>query len=244
MAKPHPRLPPPRQPRTVQQGARGRDVVAYKGGLVHAGLRPGRLVDSPTFGHTMRHEVERFQREHGLEPDGVIGPHTYKHLINWVGDYGRRLIMSIDRLLLARTVRERFVQNLLWSAQSRLYPYWIYDQVRPIPVNHPYREVDQAHIVETDCSGFIVLMAKWSGAPSPVPSFGYDGGGSSYTMDGELARVAFPEPGDLIVYYNEPGHVVGCIGYPYAVSFGAEPGPIKLDSRYRSDATFRRFLPA
>jgi hypothetical protein len=242
--KPHPHRPIPRQPRVVEQGARGLDIVAYKGGLVHAGVRKRSLSDSRTFGHVMKGEVKHFQHIHGLRADGIIGHHTYEHLINWVGDYGRALIAQIDHRYEARTLRARYVQNCLWSAQSHLWPYWTYAQWRPIPVNHPVRLVDAEHPVFTDCSGFAVLMARWtSGCPSPVPTYGFSGGGSTYTMEADLPHVqGTPLPGDLVLYDN-PGHVVIVVGYPYAISFGSEPGPRKLDSRYRPAASFRRFLP-
>lgn len=246
MSKPHPHLPVPRQPRIVQQGARGRDIVAYKGGLTHAGMRPRRLLDSPTFGHTMRHEVIDFQKHHGLRADGAIGPHTYDHLINWIGDYGRRLIASMDARAEMRTVRARYVQNCLWSTQTWQWPYWHYEQWRPVPLSHPDRVIDAEHPIDTDCSGFVDLMARWTtGCPSPMGPLGFGGAGNTDTIVAYNPVVPSASqllPGDLILY-DDPGHVVVCIGYPYAVSFGAEPGPIKLDSRYRGYSHLRRFLP-
>jgi hypothetical protein len=228
-----------RQPRTVSMGARGPDVVAYKGGLVHAGARPKGLSRSPLFGARMRHEVVFFQRHHGLVRDGIIGPHTYKLLYPHMGAYARALLKHANDRYQERSVRDRVVQNALW--QPWLSPYFVYAQVRPWPVEHPFRTISSAHPVVTDCSGFVGMIARWSHAPTPFPSFGWDGEGNTDTMVQELRRISFPDPGDLILYDN-PGHVVIVVRYPYAVSFGSEPGPHKIDSRYRTANHYRSFL--
>lgn len=228
-------------PRTVSMGARGPDIVAYKGGLVHAGARPKGLSRSPLFGKRMRSEVRYFQKRHALVQDGVIGPKTYALLYPYMGSYARSLLRAANDRYQVKPVRDRVVQNALWCCQAQLYPYFVYSQSRPWPVDHPFRTVNASHEVVTDCSGFVGMIARWSHAPTPFPSFGWDGEGNTTTMVDELRSVAFPDPGDLILYDN-PGHVVICVKYPYAVSFGAEPGPHKIDSRYRAATHYRSFL--
>lgn len=229
-----------KQPRIVSRGARGPDIVAYKGGLVHAGARDRGLSRSPLFGQRMWHEVHFFQRQHGLQADGVIGPNTYHALYPFMGSYARAYLKRANDRWRSRSVQERYVSNALWSTQTRLYGSWVYAEVRPIPYWIPPHTVGE-HTAVTDCSGFAGLMAKWSGAPSPFGPLGYSGAGNTDTMVEYCKPVSFPGPGDLVLYDN-PGHVVIVTRYPFAVSFGSEPGPIHIDSRYRAASHFRRFL--
>jgi hypothetical protein len=216
----------PRQPRLCRQGAHGRDVVAYKGGLVHAGVRPRRLRDSPTFGHTMRSEVAHFQRLHGLRSDGVIGPHTYEHLIRWVGDYGRRLIRSMVMDAQLRNGRSRMQQNALWIVSVAWEMH--YAEIRPIPISTPYR-----HAFRSDCSGTCDILARWSGLPSPMGS--YNGVGNTDTMDAHCRRVGEPAIGDYVRYGFDglPQHVAIYVGGQTVVSHGSESGPFHTSMFYR-----------
>jgi LysM repeat protein len=64
--------------RVIRRGMRGYDVGVLQFLLRRRGLRSGHLDGS--FGRVTERAVRRFQRRHGLTPDGVVGPRTAKRL--------------------------------------------------------------------------------------------------------------------------------------------------------------------
>jgi hypothetical protein len=64
--------------RVLRQGMRGYDVGVLQFLLRTRGLRPGRL--DGHFGRGTEVALRRFQKRHGLAPDGVLGPRTAKRL--------------------------------------------------------------------------------------------------------------------------------------------------------------------
>ena len=84
-----------------------------------------------------------------------------------------------------------------------------YAEVRPIPVNLP-----KFHLpFTTDCSGFVTMMAKWSGNPDPNGN-DFDGQGYTGTMMSHLPHIALHQTlrGDLVVFGAYPGlHVVALL---------------------------------
>jgi hypothetical protein len=101
-----------------------------------------------------------------------------------------------------------------------------------MPIHIPRRHLP----FETDCSGFVTMMAKWGGAPDPNGR-GYDGYGFTGTLLDHLHYVdkQHARRGDLVVYGDGTGeHVVmllqnvGEHDNPFVVSHGEEGGP----SRY------------
>jgi hypothetical protein len=100
--------------------------------------------------------------------------------------------------------RQAMVDDCNWAIEHRAEIH--YAEVRPIPLN-----VLKFHVpFTTDCSGFVTLMAKWSGNPDPNGN-AFDGEGYTGTMLSHLPHIPLRETwrGDLAVFGAYPGlHVV------------------------------------
>src|ERR1700733_9073526 len=111
------------------------------------------------------------------------------------------------RLGTRRARREGMVNdtNCANTHNSKIF----YGEVRPIPVNLlPF-----SLPFTTDCSGFVTLMAKWSGNPDPNGT-DFDGQGYSGTMLNNLEHIQLDKTwrGDLVVFGGYPGvHVVAML---------------------------------
>jgi len=123
--------------------------------------------------------------------------------------------------------RQAMVDVCNWAIENNTEIY--YGQVRPIPVSLPEYYLP----FTTDCSGFVTMMAKWSGNPDPNGN-DYDGQGYTGTMLSNLPHIPLVNTwrGDLAVFGAYPGlHVVallqgGCReADPAVVSHGGEGGP-------------------
>ena len=150
-----------------------------------------------------------------------------------------------------QTYRQSFVDNCAWAVGD--HARWNYREVRPIPVHLPKHTTQS---IMTDCSGFVTLMAKWSGMPDPN-GLSYNGSGYTGTLLHHLPHIPFNQTwrGDLVVFGGGTGvHVVAlAIGGikeldPYVYSHGFQGGPIKLrlsqETRYHSGQprTFLRII--
>jgi peptidoglycan hydrolase-like protein with peptidoglycan-binding domain len=127
-------------------------------------------------------------------------------------------------------IRQEMVTNCNWGvAHNADIHYPPHDlNARPIPINIPKYHLP----FTTDCSGFVTIMAKWSGAPDPN-GLGYDGQGYTGTLLQHLPHITKQDslPGDLVVFGPPPGdHVVvlvepGTVADPQVVSHGGESDP-------------------
>ncbi len=122
-------------------------------------------------------------------------------------------------------VREAIVAYCRWGIEHE--PQIHYAQRRPIPLHAPY-----ALPMYTDCSGFATLAYKVAGAPDPNGNK-YNGQGYTGTLldQGTSIPLYQAEPGDLIIWGNNPGHHVAVIIDvtdrldPLCASHGREAGP-------------------
>jgi hypothetical protein len=96
--------------------------------------------------------------------------------------------------------RQLMVNDCDWAIKHR--SQISYAEIRPIPVNLPALTVP----FTTDCSGFVTLMAKWSGNPDPNGN-DFDGQGYTGTMLNYLPHIPFSATGrgDLVVFGAFPG---------------------------------------
>jgi peptidoglycan hydrolase-like protein with peptidoglycan-binding domain len=105
-------------------------------------------------------------------------------------------------------VRQAMVSNCEWAVAHHDQIY--YAESRPIQIGDPPRTLP----FTTDCSGFVTLMAKWSGAADPN-GFGFNGYGNTNTMLEHSPHISQAEsqPGDLLVFGLDPDsvHVVALI---------------------------------
>jgi hypothetical protein len=67
------------------------------------------------------------------------------------------------------------VSNCLWGVAHHDQIY--YAETRPMPIGDPPYTLP----VTTDCSGFVTMMAKWSGAADPS-GFEFNGYGNTNTI--------------------------------------------------------------
>ena len=127
----------------------------------------------------------------------------------------------------AMETRQAMVNDCEWSIGHKSEIY--YGDVRPIPVNLPRFSLP----FTTDCSGFVTVMAKWSGNPDPNGN-NFDGQGYTGTMLSYLPHIPFQQTwrGDLAVFGAYPGlHVVALLAgglhhsNPPVVSHGGSGGP-------------------
>jgi hypothetical protein len=139
--------------------------------------------------------------------------------------------------------RRALVANCRWAVGHR--DRFRYEQVRPIPVDAA-RDGDEPII--TDCSGFVTLMARWSGLADPN-SRGYSGEGWTGTLLEHLPAVGFTraQPGDIAVFGTYPGvHCAVLVEHgartadPWTVSHGGPGDPkqirlSRLTDHFRAD---------
>lgn len=121
-----------------------------------------------------------------------------------------------------KACRAKIVEYCEWGIHNERLIH--YSEVRPIPETHP-----KILPLTTDCSGFATLAYKFAGAPDPNGR-NYDGYGYTGTMMQHGELVERPEPGDLILYGEYPGHHVVIVmeiwhGAWIVCSHGQENGP-------------------
>ncbi len=130
-------------------------------------------------------------------------------------------------------IRQEMVNNCIWGVTNNAQIHYPPGDLnaRPMPINIPKYSLP----FTTDCSGFVTMMAKWSGALDPN-GLGYDGQGYTGTLLQHLPHITKEEslPGDLVVFGPPPGeHVValieaGTVADPLAVSHGQESDPCRI----------------
>jgi NlpC/P60 family len=108
-----------------------------------------------------------------------------------------------------------------------------YAETRPIPLDTKPWSQDY----ETDCSGFVTLMAKWAGIPDPN-GMDYDGKGYTGDLLNNLTHIPLDQTwkGDLVVWGRDSGvHVAMLLeggvrvgDNPDVASHGYQGGPYQL----------------
>jgi hypothetical protein len=148
-------------------------------------------------------------------------------------------------ILVPEELRLAMVANCLWAVGHR--DRFRYEQVRPIPVGAAR---DGGEPIITDCSGFVTLMARWSGIEDPNGR-GYQGEGWTGTLLEHLPAVGFTRtrPGDIAVFGTFPGAHCAVLlesgrpgADPWAVSHGV-PGDPKRTRLSRLAEYFRKDGP-
>jgi peptidoglycan hydrolase-like protein with peptidoglycan-binding domain len=127
-------------------------------------------------------------------------------------------------------IRQEMVNNCNWGVTNNAQIHYPPGDLnaRPMPIDIPKYHLP----FTTDCSGFVTIMAKWSGAPDPN-GLGYNGYGYTGDLLQHLPHITKAEslPGDLVVFGPGTGeHVVvliqdGTVADPLVVSQGTEADP-------------------
>jgi N-acetylmuramoyl-L-alanine amidase len=95
---------PARGPRLIREGDAGPAVRDVQRRLKRVAA-PDLSVDA-TFGARTLEAVRRFQRERGLDADGIVGPHTWRELVEAGWSLGDRLLWQSRRMLRGDDVRD------------------------------------------------------------------------------------------------------------------------------------------
>jgi hypothetical protein len=123
--------------------------------------------------------------------------------------------------------RQGMVDDCKWAIKNSSEIH--YGQMRPMPINLAEFQLP----FTTDCSGFVTLMAKWSGNPDPNGN-SFNGQGYTGTMMSHLPHIPLSQTwrGDLAVFGAYPGvHVVALLAggshksNPPVASHGGASGP-------------------
>lgn len=215
--------------RSVKRGSRGRDVIAVKRALSHAGyIKWGGF--TPIFGPFAVKSLRKFQQQHHLHVDGIVGRNTLKRLAPYFDAYAFFLYVGYppSKSKEVRT-RNKIVAYALWGYNNRARVH--YAQYRPMDRLKNLKFLP----IWDDCSEFATKAYKFAGAPDPNGR-GYNGFG--YTGDelkhGKTVSLSHAKKGDL-VHYGPNKHVAIYIGSGKVISHGSEGGPYLLPVKYRSD---------
>lgn len=223
--------------RAIKRGSRGRDVTAVKRALSKAGyIKWGSF--TRVFGLFAVRSLRKFQQQHHLHVDGIVGPNTLKRLAPYFDTYGYLLYVghtpSDNR---EEEIRNKIVAYVLWGYNNRGRVH--YAEYRPMDYLNALRHLP----IWDDCSEFATKAYKYASAPDPN---GRNFNGLGYTGDelrhGRKVTIAQARPGDL-VHYGPNKHVAVYIGHNKVISHGSEGGPYLLPYNYRSDfAEIRSYL--
>ncbi|MEO5661057.1 MAG: peptidoglycan-binding domain-containing protein, partial [Polaromonas sp.] len=67
---------PPAYPGVMERGERGEAVLWLRRQLVQLGRLPPAAQSKVVFDYKLMQQVEKFQKDHGILPDGRVGPQT------------------------------------------------------------------------------------------------------------------------------------------------------------------------
>lgn len=144
--------------RELHRGMRGPDVRALKRALKKAGYGRG-IVISARFGQQVFLDLKSFQRRHGLQADGVLGPETFKDLLPYVDRFGRLLFSRAPRQTEADKTFAKLIAAM--HLMSDHTPGYVLGGGHGIAVKHisPY--------AGTDCSSSCAFVLGKAGLIDP-----------------------------------------------------------------------------
>lgn len=227
--------------RQLHQGMHGGDVLALQHALIKAGFR--KHPPSRHFGRRARKNVIRFQKHHGLKPDGVVGPKTWARLHHLLNPYDKYLIRTTYRRRKLRRKR-REAASLRDRAVRVAYYYLLHRELVHYVQQRPmveFKVVPPDLNNYCDCSEFVTTDYHAAGAPDPN-GFGYNGIGNTSTLVAHGQVVSRVRAGDLL-FYDNPAHVAISVGNGRAISHGSEGGPYLVSENYRTVTHRRSYLP-
>ena len=208
-------------PRPLNHGPpkeKGQDVFAVQRALQAIGaLEPGYV--HGVYGPRTIAAVEKFQKHHGLTPDGDYGPATHQKLSPSFDAYGKWL--EIEALKARKAApRVLVVHTGFWYYDHR-YGF-TYSKARPIPTVY-YGIKPPALPKAMDCSGFFVTCYWVNGLIAKL-----GGGTNTWTLYDEGRHVEFSamQPGDGVFYDGPEGslqHMALYVGNGRVLSNGHYP---------------------
>jgi hypothetical protein len=228
----------------------GRDVVAVQRGLhfIRRQLDDAGFQEPPVKGRydqVMAKNVAIFQKDRGIEDDGVYNEKTHKALgFSFQILPGGKHHPAIDGFgvwLFERcavvSARHRLKRAAMFAHGTAPWHYagpgapaemqrkrmqGVRDAL--LPADHPIFE---------DCSSGFTWLCYVAGIPDPN-NLGYNGTGFTGTMVGHGRQVKEPDIGDAVFYKDPgggsaPGHVAMFLGDDRVWSHGSEDGPFIVD---------------
>lgn len=249
-------------PREFTIGAEGVDCRAVKRALAHVlGAKHGMNVKSDVFAATAGAVLADWKLSVDLDHDPIftLQAHVALQQANAYDELGASLMNREFASLIGARLRAAIVAT--YRKMIAVHERYHYLQIRPIPLStKPYPPAGVE--VKTDCSGSIVLAAKWSNCPDPSGTH-FSGQGNTGTFL-KLPKItaAQAQEGDLIVYrrnqWDTYGHhavlILERVGGDFSTgSDGHEGAPeevlhsVELERQVAlgyPDAVFVRFLPA
>lgn len=246
--------------RPLHSGHRGKDVMALKRALHHAGLYPGDTKKfTLVFGDSTIEAVRRYQRRYNrrhpkakrkLSVTGVYNEATHRCLVagrnydafgGWLMAHTNLPGVSADASVQQRLVA--YATYLASKASMIHYSQEIEGSHRRMSIvrdrlNFP----PLTHEIWEDCSGAVTGLYWKCHLPDPN-NRGYDGYGYTGTMVTNGQRISLSPGawriGDLLIYgpsLSNTHHVTMVIGKDCRVfSHGQEAGPLILPWNYRDD---------
>lgn len=257
-----PKPPSVPRPRLLIQGDQGKDVIAVKRALSHAGyIEWGAFTD--IYGQYMNTAISNFERDNGITPVGRgYGPKVHQKLeathvkgdpSKWSFQPYEINLMRQEAALLKASPEQRVRGGIVaagfyWYANRARIPYseWRpFDLVKPPDLpSHPW-----------DCSAYVTNCHYAGGAPDPNGR-GYNNQGYTGTLmsQGTRCQLSDLKPGDLVFYgfssggglafpSGSPTHVALFTGYQGGTAMVLSNGryPMSYTSLYyRSDVNHFR----
>jgi peptidoglycan hydrolase-like protein with peptidoglycan-binding domain len=218
----------------------GEDILAVSRALVKAGFRKWDKRTS-VFGPGMKKNIQEFQDNYGLKPDGVYGLETHKKLARFFDEYGAFLMTRKKKILSFQDPRDVILAYAIFGYNNRNAINYTQGPSRMYGVRHKLRP--PAIPTWEDCSSFSTWCYWGAGVPDPN-GLGYNGYGYTGTLSRNGERTSSPKKGDLAFYgYGWPyNHVVVYIGEGRCISHGSNIGPLLLNVYYRPLNHFRTYI--
>jgi peptidoglycan hydrolase-like protein with peptidoglycan-binding domain len=229
--------------RDLKRGMRGKDVIATKRALSHAGYlkwpKKWTLLAGPYWARAVR----AFQKDKGLHVDGVYGLNTHRALVQagHFDKYGALLMAQAPRGTTDKqqAARDRLEAIALYGYHWRASIGYTQSPARMDVVRHHVQFPWFQHVrwLWEDCSSYFTALYYSAKLPDPNRN-GYNGIGFTGTLRAHGTRVTNYQRGDAAHYgFGEGRHVATHIGHgTRCVSHGSSAGPLLLSTfRYRSD---------
>jgi murein L,D-transpeptidase YcbB/YkuD len=148
----------------IRRDDRGKRVVAVRNRLIAAGDLSSRLSnEADLFDDVLEEAARRFQKRHGLEVDGVIGPMTLAALNVPVEERVRQIEVNLERWRwLPQDLGQRYILVNIANFELEVVEKSQLVMIMQVVVGKPYRRTP----VFSDRMTYLVLSPYWHIPPS------------------------------------------------------------------------------
>lgn len=127
--------------RPIHKGDNGPDVLAVKRALKAAGYGNG-VLPTRGFGAGLDRQLRRFQRNHGLTPDGIYGRRTHARLLEYFDAYGAELLAQAPKATLADRIYARLLADMEKVSKESAGYLWGGGHGVPLTSIQPWQKLD------------------------------------------------------------------------------------------------------